>query len=390
MENNGITMAKVISKLNIQLDRGGYTKCPVCDAGKKKKRLNVNIQKGVFRCAACSTSGDGVSLYAWFKYGIDPEALKTKNAEGEEKERRREARKKVFAEINYGTQDYEPVPELFTASVDKEPPIADLVERDRTYSLMLNRLTLKPEHYQNLINRGLRRSDIIRNGYKSVPTDFEASANVVKQLRQEDAAVLTGVPGFLKKKDGGWALSRSKSGFYIPVRDISKDFSNTAFGKIQGLQIRYDTVGEGDQRYKWLSSRNFSPDKFIEGYAAQTYTHFVGYPEKEVLITEGPLKSDIINRFLDVPVLGVPGVNSIKWLTPHLEKLAGYGVRTYKICFDMDLYENINVRKALNNLIDLLKEKHLNVEFMQWDREYKGLDDYLLAVYLKSGHRLDM
>ena len=379
-----IIMSKVISKLGLEIDKSGYTKCPLCDVGKKKKRLNININKGVFRCAACSTSGDGVTLYGWLKYGIDPEMLKSKSSTDAQK--RKQARAKLLSEIDSSVSGYVN-PKHYTQSVAKEPPIADLIERDRTYGFMLNRLNLKSEHYNNLINRGLRRSDIIRNGYKSVPEDING---IVKSLRQEDAAVLTGVPGFLKKKEGGWDLAYSKSGFYIPVRDISSDFYKSPFGKIQGLQIRYDSVKEGEQRYKWLSSRNYDDKRYSEGYAAQTYTHFVGYPEKEVIITEGPLKSDIICRFLDVPVLGIPGVNSIKHLTPHLQKLGDLGVIKYKIAFDMDIYENVNVQKALKNLIDLLKGMNLEIDFIQWPREYKGFDDYLLAIYLQNGNRLDI
>ena len=76
-------------------------------------------------------------------------------------------------------------------------------------------------------------------------------------------------------------------------------------------------------------------------------------------------------------------------MIPMLDKLAEYGVSRYKIAFDMDMYKNPNVAKALTKLLDVMKEKKLECSIFKWDPEYKGLDDYLLNNYLKAGHNLD-
>ena len=47
--------------------------------------------------------------------------------------------------------------------------LAPLEERDRVYRALLNRLTLAPDHRENLLSRGLTDEAIERLGYKSTP-----------------------------------------------------------------------------------------------------------------------------------------------------------------------------------------------------------------------------
>lgn len=388
-------MDMVISSLKLQIDTAGNMGCPICDSSKKnKKRLHINIAKGVFRCAACATSGNAVHLYAWLRYGISPERLKLSDASDKaEKDKRTALMLKYKRELlsmsgvsNINTYNFT----QNISATDSTVATQDLTMRDKVYECMLDRLTLNKEHYNNLIKRGLRRSDILQNGYKSVPEGFGSLDNIASELRSKDACSLSGVPGFLKKKEGNWTLKYNKSGFYIPVRAVSEDFFENPRGKIEGLQIRFDTLdNESDARYKWLSSGSYNEEKYTEGCRAYTWSHFVGYPEREAIITEGPLKSDIIYRFIEKPVLGIPGVNSIQNMIPMLDKLAEYGVSRYKIAFDMDMYKNPNVAKALTKLLDVMKEKKLECSIFKWDPKYKGLDDYLLNNYLKAGHNLD-
>jgi hypothetical protein len=126
------------------------------------------------------------------------------------------------------------------------------------------------------------------------------------------------------------------------------------------------------------------------GSGAETYVHFVGHPEQTCLLTEGPLKADIIHRFIGAPVIAVPGVSSIKNLRPMLDMLWKLGVRRIKTAFDMDYKSNINVQEAYINLILCLNEYGFIVERLTWDENYKGLDDYLKAVYLEKGGKLGL
>lgn len=373
----------VISILRLELDYAGYIKCPICDGSNHKKRLHIAKDKGVFRCAKCGTSGTAIQLYGWFVYDISPETLKSDT----------ERRKKLFKEIMEKNGSYTAYTVYAPSKNDEEIgdiPAADIADRNKTYSKMLEKLSLERAHYNNLIKRGLRHTDIVQNGYKSTVTEYAKGDEIAKVLRNTEACSISSVPGFYKKKTGGYQLKKSQSGFYIPVRALSNNFRKNPRGPIEGLQIRYDNP-QNDLRYVWLSSRlnDKTKEYYSEGCGASTWAHFVGYPEREVIITEGPLKSDIICRFTDMPVLGIPGVNSISHLTPMLDSLAELGVRQYRIAFDMDLYDKPEVLKALYVLIDLLKEKNMAYKMFEWDKNYKGLDDYLLAMYLKAGNQLD-
>ena len=50
------------------------------------------------------------------------------------------------------------------------------------------------------------------------------------------------------------------------------------------------------------------------------------------------------------------------------------------IAYDMDAYENQDVAKQLIGLLYRLRELGYNVSILQWDREFKGLDVYLIST----------
>lgn len=349
--------------------------CPCCDKGLVGKksifRLNVNLAKNAFRCAKCGESGGPAGLYGYVRYGyrkidMTPQ-LKLEMIQeilGVKKGER-------INTNNYTFETYD------VKRVDLDP--APLEVRNKTYEAFFNRLTLSDEHYNNLIKRGLREEDIIRNGYKSTP---RIGVNKIPaDLRRVDACTLAGVPGFYKN-DSQWALCKVNRGFFIPVRDIPSQFGN--LGMINGLQIRFDVVDDDMPRYKWLSSRDME-----SGCPAETWSHFVGFPEKEIILTEGPLKGDIINRFLDKPVLCIPGVHALEHLERLLKILYSYGVRHVQTAFDMDYMLNAHVQDAYVNLVNMLYNNGFTFERLMWDENYKGLDDYLLHRFLESGGKLD-
>lgn len=98
-----------------------------------------------------------------------------------------------------------------------------------------------------------------------------------------------------------------------------------------------------------------------------------------VILTEGPLKADIISQYTGLPVLAIPGVNAISLLERALYDLKNAGLRKILIAFDMDLYENIHVQNALDRLKNMLAAYRIPHSQLVWDKNYKGLDDYLVA-----------
>lgn len=322
--------------------------CPFCG---KKKKMYVNMTKSMFTCFSCGTSGTAASLYGMLKYGYTKEQMRND--------------KKLFAimaqEITGTPSSASYIPRKFEEQ--EENPVASIENRNEAYRRFLGYLTLKDEHRENLLKRGLSEKDILNHGYKSVPT--EGCLDIIKKMKK-DGIDLTGVPGFYIDDYGMRRAASLNSGFFIPVVDLKK--------RVQGLQVRFDNPGDGP-RYKWFSSGNWS-----NGTGAKTFTHFVGYPEDIVYLTEGPLKADIINKFMDCPVLAVPGVNATKYLMPMVRQLKEMKVKKIVTAFDMDFLSNDNVKKAYHRLIKMLREEgSMEVVPKMWDARFKGLDDFLLA-----------
>ena len=343
-----ISMEQVLPALGIPLpskDESAMT-CPFCG---KKKKMYVRMSKNVFNCFACGEAGSAIDLYGMVSHNYTKEQLRTDKP----------LFAKLCSELDNGT------PTNYTPRVyskEDDTPVAPIENRDAAYRAFLSGLSLKQEHFDNLLARGLSANDIAQHGYKSVPT--EGCLDLMKDLKNQGID-LNGVPGFYVDEYGKRRPVKLDSGFFIPVVDLQ--------GRIQGLQIRFDNPGNGP-RYKWFSSSGRD-----SGTGAKTFTHFVGYPEDIVLLTEGPLKANIINRFLDRPVLAVPGVNATKFLIPMVQELKAMKIKKIATCFDMDFLTNDNVKRAYSNLLRMLRQQHITVVPKTWNQDYKGFDDYLLA-----------
>ena len=325
--------------------------CPCCDDNPRKKHLNINLNKDVFCCPRCHFSGGVFDLYSHYS-GVDRkharevlmEKLGLKDSgpsyEGSnQKQERRTITRPILQEI--------------------ELPLTDIDARHETYAALLGKLSLASDHRENLLSRGLTDEQIRTFGYKTMPVvGFSALA---KQLHAE-GYYLGGVPGFYHTKEGAWTFVQERRGILIPARDQD--------GKIQGLQIRLDKIKKG--KFRWISSIGKQ-----DGCKAEGWTHMIGNPKPTVLLTEGPLKADVIHYITGQTVIAVPGVNSLKHLKETLEYLQSQGTTKVMTCFDMDYLKNPHVRDGYYNLANILAEVGIEYGTYLWDPQFKGLDDYV-------------
>lgn len=328
-------------------------KCPVCCSESGRKTLYVNFEKNTFNCFKCGASGKQPNFYLLFT-GME-----------DTPENRKLAVKNIKAGIANPLYVKPEKPE----KTIYESPLASVEVRNKTYTLLLNFLTLEAHHRENLIERGLDDTDIARLGYRSLS---EKTAKGVCQKLLDAGCTLEGVPGFYKSQNGRWMLADTKnSGILVPFKDFK--------GKIFGIQKRLDVTEAGKGRFRWLSSSGYN-----HGTKADGGVHISGNPESRlVVVTEGGMKADIINTFTNKTVIAVPGVNSTKRLRPILEELRDvYGLEILKLAFDMDYITNPQVEKAYNSLCALVKDLKIPYHRLKWDENYKGLDDYL--KYLKD------
>lgn len=309
--------------------------CPCCEDKPKGRHLNINLRKDVFRCPRCGFSGGVLDLYAFYA-----------------KIPREKALEELLDRKGQTLYPRQPLPEV------EENPLTGVEERHATYTALLQNLTLASDHRENLLSRGLSPEEIHRLGYKTTPV--LGFSSLAKRLR-EKGLYLAGVPGFYKKLSQ-WTLKIPGRGILIPVRDIQ--------GQIQGLQVRLDNVEK--RKFRWLSSNGLE-----EGCGAKTWVHLAGEPRPLVLLTEGPMKADVIHFLTGQTVLAVAGVNSLSQLRPVLEELRAAGMEKIMTAFDMDYLTNPHVRAGQENLSALLAELGIPHGTYLWDPRYKGLDDYI-------------
>ncbi len=345
-----IRMTDVVSLLGLPMPSGGkssfYVQCPCCDDSPRNRHLNVNLKKEVFRCPKCGVHGGMFDLYSLYT-GIP------------RNEARNAIMDKVFPSGKPVIQKRNAVPK----PMNVECPLADIEVRHATYTALLSLLSLANDHITNLKNRGLTDDDIKRLGYKTTPV-FGMSAIATQLL--DKGFTLAGVPGFYTDENDHWVFVQEQRGILIPVRD--------RHGRIQGLQIRRDNTEK--RKFRWVSS--------VErklGCGGASWVHIAGPIRPTMLLTEGPMKADVIYALSGLSVIAVPGVNALKTLTPVLEDLKADGLTTIKTAFDMDLLCNFHVKDGYNALLQLLNDLDFKYGTYLWNPYYKGLDDYIYHIF---------
>lgn len=271
---------------------------------------------------------------------------------------RDEVRKAILARMGVPENASRPRQKILPKA-DTECPLTDIDARHATYSALLSKLTLASDHRDNLLGRGLTDADIERLGYKTTPV--VGMTQIAKQL-QSDGLYLAGVPGFYRDDSGAWTFIHEKRGILIPVRDH--------YGRIQGLQNRRDNVEK--RKFRWVSSTEKK-----DGCKAEGWTHLSGPVRPMLVLTEGPMKADVINALTGLTVLAVPGVNTLTQLELTLTELRSEGLVEIKTAFDMDFATNHHVQNGYNNLLQLLGDMGFRYGTYLWDPAYKGLDDYI-------------
>lgn len=357
MDSFPFSISDVVSLLNLTVRRRQARSmdvdCPFC--GRKKGKLNVSLEKNVFRCNYCGEHGGMISLYA--------KLHNLSNAEG-------------YSEIcellhtgsdasNYEVKKTEPKKEL--------PPLmelADTEDRHQTYSMLLTMLTLSKTHKEKLLERGLTEEQIMKYGYRSTPA--YGFANIAAALK-ESGCVISGVPGFYENDEGKWAVNFNPkcSGIIIPVTSLD--------GRISAAQIRLDRPFDG-AKYIWLSTASKK-----NGVSPGSPVHFIGDPaDRVVYITEGPLKATIAHCLSGKTFASVAGVNQYANLGALFASLKQNGTEEIVEAYDIDKYENENVQKGCDHLFSLANKYGFTAHRIKWDSDYKGIDDFLLAKKRKG------
>ena len=375
--------------------------CPFCDG---KGKLNINFPKNVFKCNRCGENGGMLALYGKI-YNVDTKTAYSGILEALERNEKAPTYEVKQREVKAKE------PEIITL------PHASLDVCHKTYSKLLELLSLSDHHREALLKRGFTLEQIEANGYKSTPV---FGLKRISRKLLEAGCVLKGVPGFyVDDEDGVWTMcfKQKTAGFVVPVRNID--------GMILGMQIRVDHLYNGG-KYIWFSSTNYN-----YGASSGSPVHLAGKPGAKVLfVTEGPLKGDLAHAISGRTFGCVAGVNQYGNLPVFLSEMKECGTESIYEAYDMDkltrtvcrgdynekcascLYhkkwqeqeiicekkvvKRNNIQRGCNNLSEVCKKLGLPCKRLTWDmdengewaEQMKGVDDYLVDLEQKKTKRI--
>lgn len=417
---NILTVAYSLGLRNLIPENYRYTtECPFCGAKSGHFYLTTedprSNYKNVYRCVKCGQSGSSTKLYYELTHCTSM-AQAVKELAGIEVKSKL---KKIIKNSKEGV--YKNKKNL--------NELTDINTRNQVYQLLIKNLKISTKHYDDLINRGLAKVDIIKNGYRTLPKEHFIKTKICREILNSGLS-LKGVPGFYTTYNGSWTFWTPKEGgFLVPVKDY--------LGRIQGCQIRkdspetrlviqaiekaektgaiddinyagelvtalgndkqkdklnnrLDTIAQAQgktrkgkksfKKYPWFSSGCMDSGTYSEGFI---HVHWNStHSAEKVVITEGPLKGSIASTLSDTTFVAVPGTKAFKGI---IEVLNNIGARNLYLAYDMDKYKNVFVMQDQFKLITYLKEnKYKNIKISDWNKQFKGIDDYLFHIKRKA------
>lgn len=271
----------------------------------------------------------------------------------------------IDEEIAAKQQRPKPAPAAITTATVKQRTADELNE---IYREFLRCIEITDNHLAELKARGLGLTDVYLHNYKSMPAQTWAKA-LCRHLSQDFD--LRNVPGFYYRNFAWHFVDYfNATGYLIPIRNAEH--------KIVALQLRRD--GDAKPKYMMISSS----DK-PRGASSGTPPHFafLGIPGarssfREIIVTEGALKANIIAAYAEMPTVGLVGVGCFDETFPQMLKSAFPNLDGVFVAFDMDASVNDAVRAQRDRLVLTLEKINLRTEILSWNPVYKGFDDYLV------------
>ena len=361
----GIMDVAGLLRLNIRRRAPGqvYVDCPIC--GDRRGKMNLNTEKDLWRCNYCGEGGGMLSLYAKV-YGVSNSDAYREICDA--------------LAVNGFSPDYT-VPEKTTPAEAEQSDVASVQEVHQTLSMLLSMLTLIPAHREHLRSvRGLSDDEITRFGFKSTPPPF-LCRSLTNRLVKAGCRV-QGVPGFYVDDNGCWTVKfhQRTSGIIIPIFGVD--------GLIHGAQIRLDHP---------LKDKDDPPEKTGVKYLTLSSTgkrmgttsgspiHFVGDPcSRVVYVTEGCLKADVAHALMHRTFVATLGVNNTAKLDGLFAFLHRNGTEEIIEAEDMDKYSNEMVEKGASKIYALAARHGMRCRRLTWNPNYKGIDDWQLALRRKE------
>lgn len=217
----------------------------------------------------------------------------------------------------------------------KQSKLLPIQDRTKKLSILLEKLSLKPKHHQELLRRGLSQEQIIAGSYNTISYNQEISG-------------CDGLPGFT----GGRYVG--KTGYICPIKDID--------GNWVGFQVK---TNSDSQKYVWTTHYD---DKIQVQAKVKEFNEYpiqvINKYQSTVGLCEGVLKPYIAATRHDISILGYAGgMFSPKTLEYTLQKLNPARVVIYP---DAGFLPNNHVYSFILKYADCIANLGYEVLFADW------------------------
>lgn len=363
--------------------------------------FKINDNKNLYKCFSCDEYGDGI------KFVMETENVGFKEAVIKIAYQQSIISLKQSEELLGGvltSTEIKRVEKKAKAKGDSLVEKGSDAVLNQGFRALMDLSGLSESHYLSLAERGLNADEIKEGGFFTFPeSNSEFLFGLHKHLLNNGISnqLLKHVPGFataehLKEERNGEVrylyTFTNQNGMGIPVINAS--------GEVVGVQVRKDTVKEGEQRYAWFSS-SYAEHKntYKHGTPAGAPLH-VTYPtvnkfKNVVFITEGIFKANSIARQFESTAVSLQGVGNYHTIVEELRVIEAKNGKLDHVfvAFDADMAQNVHVYRHLKKMVEKIKEAFPEVTFYNslWDEAYgKGIDDLIDAGQLNQLQRVEM
>ena len=233
---------------------------------------------------------------------------------------------------------------------------------------------------------------------------YDSDGNIIRLRIGTDYSVVEGNFGGMDGEfvygligeDAGWFFRSKRLREAILVwkygaenNKISLNKKGYPEGKVKGKYKSFTSFRE--KRFTTKDGVNKRVNTFTNGSQATLYCSLYRKPSDDytvVYVTEGEKKAMVGNLLLNVPVIAVPGVNSLSPMFENelgkensmIDELIKRGTKAFVIVYDADKNVNEAVLNSEAKLVDAFKERGIKVAIGEWNANWgKGLDDILLT-----------
>ena len=248
------------------------------------------------------------------------------------------------------------------------------------YQCMKDCCSLSEHHRLSLIRDRKISLERIEQDYFTCPTNWRQKDTIIARIKEKYPAytdeILMNIPGFFYDKKRGKLSFTGHKGLGILIRNSDS--------RIVAIQIRKDTIQEGDSRYIWFSSSfaTYNPDEYNGGNGCGSPKD-VCYPQmlkKHTLcITEGRFKSEKLTESgnISISVQGVTSWHGIEETIKHMK-----GIHNVFIFFDADILGKHVLFMQSDKMIRKIQDEFpgLYIRYAFWSKKNgKGIDDCIIA-----------